>query len=170
MLEIVFTRLVGAAASQAEFIAHQVERRSERARVRKWAEVTRAVVLAHPRQLKTGNQIAHVDLDQQVRLVVAERDVVARSVFLDEPAFEQQRLRFGFDNVVLEIPDALDESASFHVGSLPARRHEVAADAFAQVSRLADVDDAVQAVAHQVNARLVRHVAQFLGEIGFGLG
>ena len=46
------------------------------------------------------------------------------------------------------------------------RRHEIGRDALAQIARLADVDHAVESIAHEVNARLVRHLVHFLVEIG----
>ena len=170
MLEIVFARLERPARAQAELVAHQVQRRAQRSRVRERPEVPRTVVLAQPRELETRDRVGDVDLDQQEPLVVAQGDVVARPVFLDEPAFEQQRLGLALDGVRLEVPDALDQRARLHVGRLAARGHEITAQPLAQALGLADVDDAVEPVAHQVHAGPVGHVAQLALEVGLGLG
>ena len=44
---------------------------------------------------------------------------------------------------------------------------EILADAFAQVARLADVNDRAEPVAHEIHARLVRQRADFFAD-GFG--
>ncbi len=167
---VVLARLVGTARAQAELVAHQVERRAQGGRVREGAEIPRAVVLAHAGELEARDRVRDVDAHHEVILVVAEGNVVARAELLDESAFEQERFRLGLDDMVLEIPDALDERAGLDVGRAAARGHEITADALAQILGLADVDDAVEPVAHQVDAGFVRHVAQFLVEVGLGLG
>ena len=170
MLEIVLARLERPAGAQAEFVAHQVKRRTQRPGVRERPEVARAVVLAQPGQLEARDRVDHVDLHQQEALVVAQRDVVARTVFLDEAAFQQQRLGLALDGVRLEVPDALDQRTGLHVGRLSARGHEVTAQPLAQAFGLADVDDAVEPVTHQVHAGPMGHVAQLALEVGLGLG
>ena len=109
VLEVILARLERPAGAQAELVAHQVQRRAQRSGVRERTEIPRAVVLAQPRELEARDRVGHVDLDEQEALVVAQRDVVARPVFLDEAAFEQQRLGFALDGVRLKIPDALDQ-------------------------------------------------------------
>ena len=119
--------------------------------------------------MKRGIGIVEVDLDEQEPFVVAEADVVARLIFLDQLAFQQERLRFAAHGVGVEIVDGLDQGVEFQVPTHAARGMEISADAFAQIARLADVNDRAEAVLHQVNARLVRHFGKFLPNL-FGGG
>jgi hypothetical protein len=61
--------------------------------------------------------------------------------FLDELAFEQQRLRLAANDVKIEIVDGLDQRLEFEVPAELARRLKILADAFAQVAGFADIDD-----------------------------
>ena len=128
-------------------------------------EVARAVVLLEARQAKTRPLLGRIDFHDEEAFVVAKRDVVARPVFLDQLAFEQERFRFARHGVRFEIPDRLEQGARLEVGHRHPRGHEIGADPFAQVARFADVDDAAEPVAHQVHARLVRHLVHFLVQI-----
>src|SRR5690606_41726356 len=67
-------------------------------------------------------------------------------------------LGVGAHEVDVEIPDAVDQGAGLVVAL--ARAGEVIGEPAAQVAGLADVDDAVEPVAHDVDAGRVRHVAR----------
>ena len=69
-------------------------------------------------------------------LVVAQHDVVARLVLLDEVVFEQQRLGLGVGERDLDARDVPDQR--LHLG-VDVAGEEVVADAVAQVARLAHV-------------------------------
>ena len=84
--------------------------------------------------------------------------------FLDEPALQQQRLRFAPHHMDVEIVDGFDERLELQVPAKPPRWMEILAHALAQVARLADVDHRAEAVLHQVHARLVRQLAQFFAD------
>ena len=47
---------------------------------------------------------------------------------------------------------------------------EVVGEAFAEVAGFADVNDAIEAVAHDINTRLVRDVVETGAEVGFFTG
>ena len=72
-------------------------------------EIARAVVLSQAGEHEARDGIVEVDFDQQEPFVVAEADVVARLVFLDQFAFQQKRLRFAADGVSVEVVDGLDQ-------------------------------------------------------------
>ena len=68
------------------------------------------------------------------------------------------------DDVEIEIANRLDQRVEFQVPAHAPRRVEILADAFAQVARLADVNDRAKPVFHQIDARLVRQGADFLAD------
>jgi hypothetical protein len=70
-----------------------------------------------------------MQLDIGKALVVAQDDVEARPVFLDQVVFQQQRLGLGLGDRDLDMPDELDQR--FNLGR-QARLLKIAADAIAQ--------------------------------------
>ena len=150
-----------------KFFSHEIERLPERAGVGVRAEVTRAVVFLETRQPKSRPFLSRIDFHDEEALVIAERDVVTRPIFLDEFALEQKRLRLALDRVGLEIPDCIEQGPRLDIGLRDFRRHEIRADALPQIARFANVDDATKPIAHQVDARLVRHFVHLFGQIWF---
>ncbi len=61
----------------------------------------------------------------------------------------------------IEIADGLDERIEFQIPAHAPARMKILADTFAQIERLADVDDGAEAVLVQIHAGLVRHSTQF---------
>ncbi len=90
------------------------------------------------------------DLEIEVLLVVAEDDVVARLVALDEVVFENQGFDFGVGEDEIEVGDAGDEATGLGVESFGTA--EVGTDAAAQGKGLTDVDDVAGGVVHEVDA------------------
>ena len=129
------------------------------------AEIAAAVVLLESGEAKARPFFRQIDPDHEEPLVVAERDVVARPVFLDQFALEQNRFRFAADRVRFKIPCRVEHGARFQIGLGQFRRQEIRAHPFAQVARFADVNHAVEPVAHQVHTRLVRHLVHLLLQI-----
>ena len=128
-------------------------------------EVARAVVLFEPRQTKARPFLRRIEFHDEEAFIVAKRDVVARPIFLDQLALEQDRFGFARHGVRLEIPDRLEQRARFEIGHRHLRGHEIGADPFAQIARLAHVNDAAEPVPHQVDAGLVRHFVHFLVQV-----
>ena len=56
------------------------------------AEVARAVVLPDAGQGEAGNGVVEVDLEQKKAFVVPKGDIVFGAIFLDQLAFEKERL------------------------------------------------------------------------------
>ena len=150
----------GAAAAQVELAADEGEGGAQGARVGEGAEVAGPVVLFEPGEGKTGDRVVEVDLEQEEAFVIAETDVVARMKLLDELAFQEEGLGFAADDVEVKVVDGLDEGFELQIPAQPAGRLEVLGDALAQIARLAHIDDRAEAVAHQVDAGLMRQRAQ----------
>ena len=149
------------AAAKVKLPAHERKRAPQRAGIRKRAEITRAIILLKPREREARNRVVHVHLEHQETFVIAEADVVTRMKFLDEFAFEQQRLGLATHDMKIKIVDALDQRAEFEVPTHAPGRLKIMAHALAQVAGFADVDDRAEAVFHQIHARLVRQRADF---------
>ena len=74
---------------------------------------------------------------------------------LDELAFEDEGFLFVFDGVEFEVANAIDEGSCFDIRAHFSGRCEVASNTFFEVFGFADIDDAAEAIFHQVNARFV---------------
>src|SRR4029079_2609978 len=72
----------------AKFFAHEMQGLPQRASMRIWAEVTPAVILLESGKTKPRPLFREIDPDHQEPLVVTERNVVTRPVFLDQFAFQ----------------------------------------------------------------------------------
>ncbi len=158
-------RSQGPAAAQMILPAHQRQRAAQRAGIGKWPEVACPVILLEACQGEPGNRIIEIDLEQQETFVVPKTDVVTRMEFFDQFAFEQQRLGFAADEMEIEIMNAFDERLEFQIPAHSPGRLEVLADPLAQIPGFADINHGPEAVAHQVNARLMRQGADFLADI-----
>ena len=107
--------------------------------------------MALAREVDAREVLVHRDRDVRIGLVVAQPDVEARLVLLDEVLLGEQRLGLGLDEDELDVVDRVDHLV------VP-RRHrvgEVAGDPLADRLRLADVDDLPARVAEQVDPRAV---------------
>ncbi len=134
-----------------EDLAEQVQRLAHALGRRVRAEVRAVAPVALAREVDAGIVLVERDRDVRVALVVAQADVEARPVLLDEALLGQQRLRLGRDD---ERLDAVDPLA--HRRRLARRRGgEVRCDALAHGLRLADVDHAPERVLEGVDAGLV---------------
>jgi hypothetical protein len=96
-------------------------------------------------------------------LVVAQHDVEARLVLLDELVLEEQRLLLGVRQQHLEVAEDVVEDLheSARVGLREVRPHTGP-----EVHRLADVDDLAGLVPHEVAAGRRRQLGDLLLERG----
>ena len=119
--------------------------------------------MALAREVHARELLVERDRDEGIGLVVAQADVEARAVLLDEALLRQQRLGLGADDDALDLLDRRDHlrvaGAAWHL-----RLGEVRGDALADRLRLADVDHAAFAVAEEVHPRLVWKPVALLGE------
>ena len=65
----------------------------------------------------------------------------------------------------LKIPRRVQHGARLQIGLSQFGRQEIRTYSFAQVTRLAHVNDAVKPVAHQVHTGFVRHFVHFLLQV-----
>ena len=141
-------------------VAHQVHdgRRRER------AEVLVAVVLHDAALREAGARQMALRAQRQVALVVAQGDVEARAVVLDEPPLGEQRLGPVADLDPLQVGDAVHEPAQLGRAAPQGGLAEVALHAAPEVHRLADVDDLPVPVAVQVAPRPLRKGPELLAQ------
>ena len=152
------------AGAEQEDLLQQVERAAHLLGVRVRAEVGALAAVALAREVHAREVLVEGDRDVRIGLVVAQPDVEARLVLLDEVLLGQQRLGLGLDDEVLDRVDELaqlDEPAR-------GRAREVRGDALADRLGLAHVEHAPAGVAEQVHAGLVGQRAALLGEPAFG--
>jgi hypothetical protein len=118
--------------------------------------------MALAREVDAREVLVHRDRDERIGLVVAQSDVEARAVLLDEVLLGQQRLGLGGDEHELDRLDRVDHL----VGAARDRIAEVAGDALLDRLGLADVDDLALVVAEQVDARAVGQRLALLRQAG----
>ncbi len=98
-----------------------------------------------------------VHRDVGVRLVVAQRDVVARGQALDEIALEEQRLAFGVGGDDLELARLRHHALQTHGQPVGLG---VVGDPALKVARLADIERRAVGREHAVDAGAARHGRQ----------
>ncbi len=148
-------RLGARAGAVHEHLGEHLKRRAHALGVGVGAEVGAARAVALAREVDPRVVLVERDGDERVGLVVAQADVEARAVLLDEALLGQQRLGLAGDDDALDRFDARPPSPRgpgwrSHLGL-----GEVRGDALADRLGLADVDDAALGVAEQVDAWLV---------------
>ena len=121
------------------------------------AEVGGAVLAQAPRDVDARVLLAG-QLDVGVGLVVAQQDVEARLVLLDQVVLERQRFLLVVDQDVVDVARLGDQGAGLDVGQ--ALVGEVAAHARAQVLGFADVDNGAVRVLVQIDAGQKRAAAR----------
>ena len=148
-----------AAIAQPEQLLQEVERITDRAGARVRPEVAAglAPVAAVEREAREGMR---GDLQVRVRLVVAQQDVVARVVLLDQVELEQQGLGLGVHHRDLDPHHLRHQRHGLGraAAALAQLGPEVRRDPPSEVARLADVEDVAGAVEHPVDARAGRQV------------
>ncbi len=164
-------RLGRVARAEGEDLLQQVERAADLLRVGVRPEVRAVAAVALAREVHARKRLVERDREKRIGLVVAQANVEARLVLLDELVLRQQRLGLGGDEQALDLVDArhhLDRAAR-RARALGVR--EVPGHALADRFRLADVDDLARLVAKEVDTGAVGQAAPLLGEparAGFG--
>ncbi len=153
------TRHVVVARPHGEDALHDVQRTTHLPDVGVRPEVFRAVVNETPRHEDPRERLLYRDLDVRVRLVVAERDVEARPVLLDQVRLQNQRVRLGGNDDGVEVGSLAHERPRFHALEMVAA--QIASYARAQPFRFPDVQHHAIRILPQVHARRLRKVRQF---------
>ena len=137
---VVAVELVVAAGAQRKGAEQQVERLADGVGVAVGAEVPHALALAAPHHGGPGPLVGDRHRQERIALVVAQPDVEARPVLLDEAVLEQERV-----DLVADL-DPLDGLGARHHRGGPRRQAAGVAEVVRQPgterARLADVDDA----------------------------
>ena len=111
-------------------------------------------VLFQPaRSINPGESLVQRHLDERVGLVVTQADIVARSVFFDQVAFEDQRFHLGCCDNRLKAGDPRHQRFSFDT---EAALLEIRAHPVFQINSLADINDLAGLIPHQINPGFVR--------------
>jgi hypothetical protein len=90
------------AGAELEHLAEQVQRAAHALGVGVRAEVQPVAAVALAREVHARKLLVHRDRDERIGLVVAQADVEARLVLLDEVLLDQQRLGLRRDEQVLD--------------------------------------------------------------------
>ncbi len=142
-----FPPRAGAEREEAEQFPHgfpDPPRRGER------TEIRRPVARRPADQLGARERLVPVDPQEQVLLVVAEKNVEGGAVPLDEGVLEEEGLLLRGGNDAPDLPDPRDEIRDRRP-PVPAR-NRIVPDAGPQILRLPHVQDLPPAVAHDVDA------------------
>ena len=141
------------AVAQPEELLQLLQGLANRTRRRVRPEEPAGLLARAPIEREARKIVARVEMQERKALVVAEQDVEARAMRLDEVELEQQRLGVGV------------RDGDFHAGGLRHQRlnlgvHvarlEVGAHPALQVSRLADVENLALGIQHAIHARTRR--------------
>ncbi len=149
------------AGAQLEHLLQQRHSLAHRARARERAEVPVLAIELAAMEGELRKRFAG-QADVRVALVVAEQDVVARLVRLDQVVLEQQRLAFGARDRRLDPRDLREHQRD---PRLVRALLEIARHALLQVARLADVERRAGRVEHPVDARAVRQRGDELARV-----
>ena len=114
------------------------------------AVVFAAVFFQPPCDIHARKALAKRELDVRISFVVAQKDVVARLLLLDEVVLERQRFLVVVDDDVVDVDGLAHERAGLGVGQGFVR--EIVTDAGAQILGLADINDLAFGVLVQVHA------------------
>src|SRR5262249_11366032 len=93
----------GGAGAEHEDLREEVERAGDALGVGVGAEVGAALAVALAGEVDAGVVLVEGDRDEGIGLVVAQADVEARAVLLDEALLGEQRLGLGGDDDALDV-------------------------------------------------------------------
>ena len=127
----------------------------------KRTEIPRTVFLFRPDTGEAWERIVHPDPDMQEALVIAEGDIVARPVILDQLSLQKQGLLLVADDMYLEVVNGIHERPGLQVRPVLARWGEIGGKAPLEIQGLPNVDDRSKAVLHEIYAGLMGHVSEF---------
>ena len=127
------------------------------------AEVERAVLAQAARDVHARIALAHGQLDVGIGFVVAQQNVVARLLLLDEVVLERERFLLVVDHDVVEIDGLAQQRAG--LGVLRRAFEKIRAHPRAQVLGLADIDDLALGVLVEIHAWRGRQSANFLMQV-----
>ncbi len=132
-----------------------------------WTVVGAAILPQASSDVDAREALGEREFHVGIRLVVAQQDVEARLLLLDEMVLEGEGFLIIGDDDVVDIDRLTDERAGLRI--FPSSLVEVGRDAGAQVLRLADIDDFAFGVLVEVHAGGSGDSTDFGGKIHDGL-
>ena len=96
-----------AAVPDLKGLIHQLQGTPHRSCTGKRSEIPGLVLLHLPRQKDPRIRLLHRHLDVRIGLIVPQHRIVARSIFLDEIIFQDQRLQLRVRHNILKAMDNL---------------------------------------------------------------
>ena len=151
------------AGRNQEMPVNQIDKSIRQAGREVRSEVERAVFAQSPRRKHSGIALGDGQLDVGIRLVVAQKDVVARLLLLDEVVLERQRFFLVVDDDVVEIDRLAQQRSGFGIGRRAFQK--IRPHSRAQVVGLADVDDLALGVLVEIHAGRGRQGSNFLVKV-----
>ena len=146
------------AGAELEEALEVLDRVAQRLGVGIGSEVACPIIRDPARGVDTRVVVGHADLEIEILLIVAQLDVVARTVLLEQVALQQERLFLRAGDDVVEVGDLRHHRAD--LGGQVGLAAEVGPHAVAQHGRLADVDDASVCPLHEVHAWLAGQIPE----------
>jgi len=122
------------------------------------AKIAAAVILRPAGHQKTGKILIHCLAQIRIMLIIPHQDIVMRRISLDQIGFQNQGFRLAAHNHSIKIRDMLHQSLGFRI-MIPT---EIRANPVFQVHGLSHIDNASLLVFHQVTARRIRQLIQFI--------
>ena len=153
-----------AALAQAVAFLGEVEGGADDGGRGEGAEVARAVVADDAAGDNAREGARGVGLEGEVAFVVAQEDVEAGAVGLDEVALGEEGLGLGADDADLEVFNVVDQTAEFGRSVAHGGGAEVTLHAPSEVDGLADVDNGAGTVAIEIATGLFWQVFEFLAQ------
>ncbi len=158
-------RHVVATRAHGEELLDDVERAAHGADIGIGSEVARSIRLEAPGDDDPRKRLLNGHLDVRVGLIVPQRDVEPRPVFLDQVGFENQRVRLARHDDGLQISHLSHEGLRFHTFGVVSG--EIAPDPRAQPLGFADVQDPPLRVFPEIHSGRLREVG-YLGRHQLG--
>ena len=130
--------------------------------------IDRTVAPQPARHVDARKALGRRELDVGIALVVAQQNVIARLLLLDQVVFERQRLALVGHDDVLDIDGLAQQAAG--LGVFGGAVEKVGAHPGPQVLGLADVNDLAFGVLVEIHAGIGRQSANFLVQVHCGYG
>ena len=151
------------AVPQAVHAVDQLDRAAHCLGTGKGSEIAGLVFFHLAGEQDAGIGLANRDLDVRIGLIILEQSVVLGTMLLDQVVLQDQRFEFGIRHDILKIADLFD-----HAVDLGTAAHDFAkirADAIVEVHRLANINNRILLIVHDINTGLRRQFLQIFGKI-----
>ena len=152
-------RQVPVAGAQLIDLVYQLDRILDCSRARVRAKVPRFVFFLLAGKENSRKIFPESHSDVRICLIVPQHGVVLRPMFFDQITFQYQRLQFGIRHNILKPRNLFYHLRFFN--TLIMAWLKILVHPLAQTDRLANVDNGITAVMHNINSRLIREFFKF---------